>query len=150
MENREPLRSAEAYQDFIQEESIPFEEWAQANIIEIKEMMSLAEKELPADLEEMLETDRKLAGYLGRSGSLLSKAMAYQAKAYSKEMEALHECGYSQYSVMKAIAEGRVDKELRITKMLERLNRSIVHILEMLRTNISLEKERFKDSGRHR
>ena len=35
MENREPLRSAEAYQDFIQEESIPFEEWAQANIIEL-------------------------------------------------------------------------------------------------------------------
>lgn len=150
MDSREPLRSADIYQDFLKDENIPFEEWAQNNIIEIKEMMSLAEKELPADLEEMLDIDRKLAGYLGRSGSLLSKAMTYKVKAFSKEMEALHECGYKQYSVMKAIAEGKASQELRIEKMLERLNRSIVHILEMLRTNISLEKERYKDSGRHR
>ena len=138
----------EKAQDWKAQVSKSFEDWVEDNIEEISYMQGIAAEELPAELDKLMERDRVLAGFLSRSGELLADVIYYRHQAIAKHTE--YYADLNKPTLIRALAEGKASSELRMHKLIERLNRSLTHILDNLRTQISLEKERYRDAGRHR
>ena len=82
----------------------------------------------------------KLNASLARSAELLSDAKYYLDEKKGRVAEEIYlneEFGHLSSTQSKSIIEGRVALEYRIYFQCERLNRSITHQLEGLRTQIS-------------
>ncbi|MEM3091510.1 MAG: hypothetical protein QXD05_00030 [Candidatus Pacearchaeota archaeon] len=87
--------------------------------------------------EEINERITNLNVYLARSAVLLSEAQYLYDRKYADETEALLSEQQLSPSVITNLAKSRCALEGKIVKLAERINRTITHQLDSLRTQLS-------------
>lgn len=95
------------------------------------------------DLQAWVEHLGLLSGHLARSGTIVAETEFYAHQAVAVASENLSGEKYEYYSAtrIKQEIEGAAAHEIFVARKAERLNRSIVHIMESARTIISAGKE---------
>lgn len=94
------------------------------------------------DGNELSERITKLNVYLARSSMLLGEAQFYYDKAQGEEAEnIIEEEGKTGIkispTVFKQLINGRTINEMKVLKFTERLNRTITHQLDGIRSQLS-------------
>lgn len=92
------------------------------------------------DINEMSERIRDLGVYLARSGKMLADSKVHQDKAITESILNNLNTGLSANNLKKLI-ESTCYRENYMVNWLDRLNRTITHQIDSLRTLISLAKE---------
>jgi len=85
---------------------------------------------------EMSERLTNLNVYLSRSAVLQSEAQALVDIALANETEKIADKGYTP-TIITNIAKGKVATELKLWKLCERINRTITHQIDSIRTQLS-------------
>lgn len=123
---------------------VPFLDWWANNRTWILETLERGNEEIPSDIGETLDMNRDLAGRLGFVGTLTAKAKSYliQAKAIGTEKALNDYPDINKYgiSLVKDIAVKHYQQEQQIYDILSRLEASLVHKLDSIRTEISYYK----------
>lgn len=111
-------------------------------ITEIEEMQSFLETITSDDPKELIERLTDINVYLARSGKLLADAKAYQdsvaANVYATHMEFISHVPATV--AMKFVAAQSVTAN-QIVTWLDRINRTLVHAGDNIRTQISFAKQ---------
>lgn len=104
-------------------------------------MQLFIEAEPPTEPQAISQRMSELSVRMARSGYLLSKAKYEQELAMLKDLIPLAP------SIQKEILRASCAEENKVVNMLDRINRTCVHQVDILRTQLSFEKEQMRQIG---
>ena len=112
---------------------------------EIEEMQLFIEAEPPTEPQAISQRMSELSVRMARSGYLLSKAKYEQELAMLKasRLKDLIPLAPSIQEILRASCA----EENKVVNMLDRINRTCVHQVDILRTQLSFEKEQMRQIG---
>ena len=113
---------------------------------EIEEMQLFIEAEPPTESQAISQRMSELSVRMARSGYLLSKAKYEQELAMLKASR-LKDLIPLAPSIQKEILRASCAEENKVVNMLDRINRACVHQVDILRTQLSFEKEQMRQIG---
>ena len=113
---------------------------------EIEEMQLFIEAEPPTEPQAISQRMSELSVRMARSGYLLSKAKYEQELAMLKASR-LKDLIPLAPSIQKEILRASCAEENKVVNMLARINRTCVHQVDILRTQLSFEKEQMRQIG---
>ena len=107
---------------------------------EIEEMRLFIEAEPPTEPQAISQRMSELSVRMARSGYILSELAMLKASRL-KDLIPLAP------SIQKEILRASCAEENKVVNMLDRINRTCVHQVDILRTQLSFEKEQMRQIG---
>jgi hypothetical protein len=128
-------------------DSTSFEEWAEIVIPWLNNVLSDVGVELPDDIYQLRERQKRNAGYLGLLAKILAKAEFYYKNALAEATEKVLQQYPDKVSLIKQIAAKEISFHCQVVDTLHRLNTTITDHQMTIANRINYDKEQMGMNG---